>query len=175
MLIGNNSYVYAVQANDTLTSIATALAALIPGATNTGPVITLTSSQNLIAVRVGINGSMWREVRRQERMMQIIAWAPTPALRDAIAKVIDAALVDLTFITLTDLSAAHVNYKNSPVIDERQKSALYRRDLNYLIEYSTTETMASTQVTQIVTNIQDVLDNPITSATTSVSTFTKNS
>lgn len=174
LLVQGQNYAYAVKATDTLTSVATALAALITGATSSGAVITLPTNANLQALKIGVGGTMAREVRRQERVFMMAIWSPTAALRDAIAKLIDAALVDMTFMALPDLSMAHVNYKGSVVVDERQKSALYRRDLNYAIEYATTETTGAMEVTQIATNIDSVLDGPATAASTPLVTFTTN-
>lgn len=116
------------------------------------------SDANIQAARVGGTGYMFREVRRQERMMQICIWTPTPQLRDNIAKALDAVLVDTTFLTMPDQSVAHVAYKNSPVIDDRQKACLYRRDLNYLIEYANTETVGAMQITQLTVGIGLMID-----------------
>lgn len=167
-LVGGQNYVYAVQSTDTLTGIATALAALIPGASNAGAVITLSSSANIQSLRVGLNGTMYREVRRQEKQMMLCIWTPTPALRDQIAILIDAALVDLMFITMPDQSLAHVAYQSTFENDEKQKAALYRRDLNYLIEYATTEIAGATQVTQVSTSISSVNGSGVTLATATI-------
>jgi hypothetical protein len=143
---------YAVQPTDTTTTIATALASQIPGATNTGAVITAPATTVITAARVGVNGISAREVRRQEKHFQITVWADTPDHRTAIATAIDMALVDLQFITLSDTFAARVKYLRSVMNDGTQVERLYRRDLIYSVEYATTETTSSTQVTQEVIN-----------------------
>ncbi len=67
--LNGTSYVYAVQQSDTLTSAATALAYLIPGATSSGPVITLTGAHAVLA-RVGGFGTAYKETKRQEQSVQ---------------------------------------------------------------------------------------------------------
>ena len=155
-------YVYAVQVSDTLTSIATALAALIavgiPGTTSTGAVITLPNSGRINSVRVGITGTSIREIRRQERVFVLSVWADTPTHRDAIAQAVDVALAATQFLTLIDQSAARLIYKGSMVIDQFQKDKLYRRDLFYTVEYATTQTETDTQITQEQFNISNQPD-----------------
>jgi hypothetical protein len=142
VFVNGKPYVYGVQATDTLTSIATALAALIavdvPGTTSSGPVIT--TPGRLGALRVGTMAKVSRELRRQERTFQITIWAHEPAARDAAAQIIDPVLADTPFLTLPDGYAARLRYKGSPVTDALQKEHLYRRDLLYSVEYATTQT-----------------------------------
>ena len=151
--VGGQDYAYAVQATDTLTSIATALATLVPGASNSGPIITLASSSNMKAARVGAGGTVIRELRRQERVIKMTVWADSPAHRDAIAQIVDSAMAAIQFITLPDGFAARVIYRGSPVWDNQQKANLYRRDLDYMVEYATTQTAAATQITQQQINV----------------------
>lgn len=149
---GGAPYVYATQATDTLTSIATALAALIPGATSAGAVVTVPAGAVVSAALIGTVGTRIAELRRQERIFMITVWAPTAALRNAAASAIDAALADTRFLTLADSSAARLIYQGSPATDVFQRANLYRRDLNYLVEYATTLVETDTQVTQIQVN-----------------------
>jgi hypothetical protein len=170
--VNGKSYSYALQVADTLTSIATALAALVnvgTPSTSSGAVVTIPSAYN-ITVRVGTTGTSIRELRRQERVFQIVVWASTPALRDAVIQPLDVAMAALNFITLTDGTAARLIYKSSPITDDVQKDRLYRRDLFYSVEYATTQTAINTAVTAMQTNISD---QP-TGATAPVSTFTIN-
>ncbi|MDA8256531.1 MAG: hypothetical protein M0Z99_12975 [Betaproteobacteria bacterium] len=157
VLADGQPYAYAVQTADTLTSIATALAALIAvgisGTTSSGPVITLPAPARIEAARVGITGTMIREIRRQDRQFQITAWADTPAHRDAIAQTVDVALAATEFLTMPDGYAARLIYRGSTVIDSQQKAGLYRRDLIYTVEYATTQTATATQVTQEQINV----------------------
>lgn len=173
-------YLYAVQSNDTLTSIATALATLIavdhPGTTNSGPVITIAGELVVthdgvnvtlsggsavymegpiapVFCRVGTSGTGIREIRRQERLFQIVIWADTPAHRDAVSAPIDLYLSDRYFITLSDGFWARITYKSSPFTDAMQKEKLYRRDLFYTVEYATTVVDPMYQILAIETNL----------------------
>jgi hypothetical protein len=148
LMVGYRPFVYAVQPSDTLTSIATALAALVAGATNAGPVITLPSIAVLTAARVGASGTAIKEIRRQERLFMITVWADTPAHRDITAQAIDPVLAALNFLMFTDGSAGRLIYKSSPIDDMAQKELLYRRDLMYSVEYGTFQSAATTQVSQ---------------------------
>ncbi len=162
VLANKQPYVYAVQQADSLTGIATALAALIavgiPGTTSAGPVITLPTSGRIGSVRVGVTGTNIREIRRQERQFQITAWADTPAHRDAIIQPIDVALAATQFLTLVDTTAGRLVYKGSMVSDKDQKGKLYRRDLFYTVEYATTQIETDTQITQEQFNVSNQPD-----------------
>lgn len=142
VVVNGKPYTYAVQASDSVASIATALASAIaidvPGTASAGPVITVASGVSVDAARVGAAGQGVRETRRQERTFQITVWADVPASRDAVAKPIDAALSDTKFITLPDGTGGRLIYKGSPMSDDLEKAKLYRRDLLYTVEYATT-------------------------------------
>jgi hypothetical protein len=158
--VNGKSYVYPVQAGDTLTTIATALAALInvdTTATSTGPVITVPGARSLIA-RVGTVGGLIRETRRQKRSFQITFWCSTPALRDLIARACDAALADITFLTMPDGTAARILYERSTVSDRVEREGLYRRDLFYSVEYATTDSTTGAQIVTELFNITGGLD-----------------
>lgn len=152
VLANGKPYVYAVQASDTLNSIAAALAsriaADIPGTGAAGAVVTLPGTGQIGAARVGVTGTAVREIRRQERHFQITVWADTPAHRDAVAQPVDLVLATTKFLTMPDGFAARLIYKNSPISDSLQKTRLFRRDLIYLVEYATTQTETETQITQ---------------------------
>jgi hypothetical protein len=146
VFVNGTPYVYRALTTDTLQSIAAALAALIPGGTSAGQVITVPGE--LGAVRVGISGTAVRLVRNQERAFQITIWADSPAHRDAIVQVIDPVLAATPFLSFPDGSAGRLIYRGSPITDMQQKMAIYRRDLMYSVDYSTTQTSATTQITQ---------------------------
>lgn len=146
------SYVYAMQLKDTLTSAAAALSSLIPGSSSTGQVITLTGAHSVFA-RVGGFGLAYKETKRQEQSVQVIVWAPTPAIRDAVASPIDSALSDGNSINFTDGSYGILRSAGSLMTDQLQKAGLYRLDLFYLIDYATTLTQQATEVIAPVLNI----------------------
>lgn len=173
VLANGQYYVYASQASDTLTSIATALASLLavdfPGTSNIGPVITAANTCRIAAARVGTTGSLIRELRRQERAFQITIWADTPNHRSAVGSAIDVGITKLNFLTMADQTAGRITYKNTIETDMLQKAKLYRRDLMYLVEYATTETITGTQVTQEtigVSLIPQGIDTPVSTINT---------
>jgi hypothetical protein len=166
LMVGYRPFVYAVQPSDTLTSIATALATLVTGSTNAGPVVTLATNAILTAARVGASGTAIMEVRRQERVFQITVWADTPADRDATAKAIDPVLANIEFLVFPDTSAGRLIYKSSPVDDMVSKAVLYRRDLMYSVEYATTLVNTTTEITQTQLNVSVGVEPPYQPAIT---------
>jgi len=172
--VNNLSFAYATQSTDTLTSIATALAALIavgvPGTTSNGAVITLPTGAKISAARVGSTGTSIRELRRQERVFMLSAWCNTPDHRDAVCRALDAALADTLRLIMPDQMAARIIYRNSPVWDANQKTLLYRRDMNYSVEFATTQTRTDSQITDIQVNVANQPDG----ATAPISNITIN-
>ena len=140
--INGRFYTYAVQKGDTLAGIAAALGALvghdISGTTVSGSAITIGPTGRVQAARIGGFGTVATEVRRQERVIQISVWTSDPALRDVISAGVDVALAQIRFLEMPDGFGARLIYKNSMVVDQTQKANLYRRDLNYTVEYATT-------------------------------------
>ena len=140
-----NDYTYTMQPNDTLASAATALAALIHGAASAGPSVTVAGAYRLLA-RVGGFGTAIKETKRQEKQFQIAIWAPTPQVRDAIAKPLDAALSDSINIFFSDGSDGTIRYSHTNQSDKDEKAGLYRRDLIYSVDYATTQVMQAAEV-----------------------------
>ncbi len=170
VFVGYFPYVYAVQPGDTLNSIATALSALIPGATSSGATITVSPGALVTAARVGGTGTSVSEIRRQERQFQLTAWANSPQARDALASLVDVALAQLRFISLPDGTAGRLIYRHSNVIDALQKSRLYRRDLVYSVEYGTTLTANNSQIVVEQLNVSTQVDGAL-SANPVVTTY----
>lgn len=138
IVVNGRPFVYPLQATDTLTTVATALAAAVGSpATSNGPVVTVPGVTNLDA-RVGAVGSVVQEVKRQKKPFRITLWCHNPLVRDAIAGVIDPVLSDRTFISLTDGTGGRIRYERTHVFDSAQKVGLYRRDFHYSVEYATT-------------------------------------
>ena len=155
LVVDGKGYVYGVQAGDTLTSIATALAPLVAvdqPATSAGVVVTIPGAK-AISPRVGGVGTSLRELRRQERYFQITVWANCFDAREPLADALDAALSGTFHITLPDGMSADLRYKASHQDDSGQKESVYRRDLIYAVEFSTTQTRTDTQITVTETNV----------------------
>ena len=99
-------YTYVVQANDTLTTIATGVAAAVPGASSTGAVVTLPATGGNPGSDVATGASAWQEVGRQKQFFTIAGWATTPALRDAIFSALMAAIATSYRLTMPDGTTA---------------------------------------------------------------------
>lgn len=139
------AYAYAALAGDTLTTVAAALAAKIPGATSTGPVLTMPSALDAAAV-VMVPQPSATEVRRQDQGFRVSIWCSTPTQRDTVAGLIDNAFASLRdangnftrFLPIKQGEVAWIRYLRSYTVDTPTRSALWRRDLLYQIEYGTT-------------------------------------
>lgn len=152
---GGRTVVYAVQPADTLSGLASALQALLSAkgvaCSASGP--TITAPGGFTFARVGGVGTAIRELRRQNKSVQITLWCSSPANRDAVAGVIDPGLALLNFISLPDGSSGLVRYERTTTDDAPEKELLWRRDLFYWVEYPTTQTIAATEIIDVVTNI----------------------
>lgn len=139
--VDGKPYVYGVQASDTLAGIATALATAISAdrlATSAGSAFTVPGA-HAIEARVGTAGRIIRELRRQRKGFQITAWGNCFDVRDRLGMAIDQALGPLVRASLPDGSQAIFHYQSSRQDDSQQKQRIYRRDVIYGIDYSTTQ------------------------------------
>lgn len=145
-----------VLANDTLTTLAARLASTLTTggipATATGATVDIPSAARL-TVRVGVWGTVARDLRQISRVIQVIVWANNIASRRAIAHAIDVALAKITFMALADQTRARVKYRSSKHLDKWEKANLFRRDFNLEIEYSTVETESAPQIIADVVNL----------------------
>ncbi|HEX8894465.1 MAG TPA: hypothetical protein VF783_14135 [Terriglobales bacterium] len=157
VIVGVNAFTYQTVANDTLSTIAAALASSInltyPGTTSSGAVITLPNTGPPInAARVGGGASQSIEVGRVEQVFQITVWANSPTNRNAIGSLIVPAIMQNHFLTLADGSAARLILKSQRDDDVPEKELLYRRDIMATVEYVETASVSATQVVDIVQN-----------------------
>ena len=172
LIVNGKPYSYAVQAGDTLTSIATGVATLVNAdvaCTSSGAVITAATTARIVA-RVGGSGTAIKELRRQEQRFQVTVWSPTPELRAAAVPVIDTKLASINFITLADGMAARIYYFGTASIDTGEIVGSYRRDLFFVVEYATTITETESQITSVTDNITGGPMNPPTPGGTVVPT-----
>jgi hypothetical protein len=135
----SNTYTYRAQAADTPALVAAKLASQIQGefiALLSGTSVNVPAATTLEA-RVVSDGTGMQEVRRQQREIRIIAWCPTPSLRDVTSSVVDTYLANLPFVSLDDGTVARLTYQGTQVFDQSQNALLYRRDLIYTAEYAT--------------------------------------
>jgi hypothetical protein len=141
-------YTYTVQATDSLAWIAAQLANLInadtPAAAG-GATITVPDAFDLIA-RVSASGAVSKELERQVERFEVHVWAPSPAVRDAVARPIRLALAATLFPTLADGTAAELRICGDHLLDDPQKAGIYRRVIMCDVEYATTWTLPAAQV-----------------------------
>jgi hypothetical protein len=159
VFVNGAAYITQATAGQTAAQLASALQALIvadiAGTTVAGPVITFPAAARIGAVRVGTIATSQREIRRQQRDVQITVWAPSPQARDAVTAPVDVALAATDFLTLADGSRARLIYRSSPVSDFDQKQGIFRRDLIYSAEYATLQSETDTQIVVGQAAVQD--------------------
>lgn len=139
------SYAYAVQAGDTLATVAAALASKIAGASYVGSVITLPTALYVSAATM-VPQTAYTVTRQQEQGIRVSVWASKPSDRDAISGLLDASLANLKnaagglthFFPVGAYEAARLVYRTTYVNDIPSRDRIWRRDLCYTVEYATT-------------------------------------
>lgn len=129
---------------DTPSSVALAFGGMIAGAKAVGTSLTVASS--VLTARIVGSGTAIMETRRQEQGIMIAVWCPTPMGRDLLASSIDNGLADIDWLDLADGTAARLQYNETFETDVSQNANLYRRNLNYTLEYPTTIVMTGAQM-----------------------------
>ncbi|MGI4793137.1 MAG: hypothetical protein ACRYG8_03445 [Janthinobacterium lividum] len=129
--------VHSILATGSASAVAAALAAVTPGATASGP--TLTMPGDGFIARTGGPIAEEREVRRQQQGVRVILWCPNPALRDAAASVVDGAFAEFDgeFLTLSDGTGGLLKYQGVLPDDVPSKADLWKQTLEYSVEYPT--------------------------------------
>lgn len=136
--LDKQAWVHAVTDMDTPSTVAAALAAMVPGAASLGPVLSLPSASAI--VRVAAPATVFRELERQWQGFVVTAWCPTPAARDAICSALGGGLAPFDFLTLPDGTAGWKQYEGTFTDDRPTTEGLWKRDLRYRIEYATVQT-----------------------------------
>ncbi len=149
----NISYSYGVQSGDTLNTIASQLADLIPNATALNNVITIGDNPYGIIGRVIVTGSSLRELSREARMMIVTVWAPTPQLRSVIGNAISVLFSATYRPALPDGSSGQLKYSGSREEDILEKVKCYRRDIHFIFEYGITQGETNYTVGDTIVNI----------------------
>ena len=159
LLLGQNVVSYAALARDTIATIAAALNALIltkmGGSSVSGSVITAPAIMGgRIIARTGAPGIAAMELERSNQRFCVTIWAPNNAYRVAVAKVIRPALAAIDFFPLPDGYVAELKFETSTDIDRSGKQSVSCRDIRYWVEYPTTESVPSYQITSFTTEIE---------------------
>jgi hypothetical protein len=146
VLVNQQAYIYQAQAGDGAALVAAALADILRTVMIcwlTQATITVPGAYYFIA-RTASSVNALEEWGRQEQGFQISVWAPTPNLRDVVAQLIGRTLAQLSFLTLADGTGGRLRYRATANYDTDQASSIYRRDLNYDVEYATTVMITNT-------------------------------
>ena len=142
LLADDMAVVHRIESGDTPSMVAAILASYLRTQRATvlsGATVTVPSARLLIG-RVVADQRFTEELRRQLQRFRITCWCPDPASRDAAAAAVDAALAAQPFIALPDGTQGRLRFVSSAVFDQSQDAQLYRRDLVYSVDYSTTQT-----------------------------------
>lgn len=144
----HQAFVYTTSSSDTLQAVAAALAALVNAATpaiSAGPVITIPAAYSM-TFRVGVIGTIGRELRRQCERFDIHVWVPAPALRGTIGAPIRTAFGKVDFLTFSDGFAGRIQAGDDHWLDDPEKAGLWRRVMGFDIDYPTTESMPASEI-----------------------------
>lgn len=103
-------------------------------------------------------GTTIKDIKRQEQIIMITEWANSPSSRDDVNKIIEPRLADIGRFTLPNGEQVMMRYRDSRTIDNLQKSAIYRKDLIFVVSYSTTLTTTDYVIKEIDINttIQEI-------------------
>lgn len=152
VIIDDVGYHYNVQANDTLNSIATNVAALIPGALSIDNTVYISNYKEIIA-RIGVVGSAALNVKRQEQGFMISIWTNHPETRNALGSAIDSGLAYIVRMPLGD-QLAPFRYMKTVESDIAEKQLIYRRDLYYTVEYQTYLVQEFPTITEVKVDVE---------------------
>ncbi|MDE2024859.1 MAG: hypothetical protein KGJ07_00020 [Patescibacteria group bacterium] len=157
IILNGIGYAYQVQATDTLSSIASALAGLISGATAVGNVINLPNYYS-ITTRVSSNYTASEELAREDRIFMITCWCPNENVRYLLGQAIDLYMKFSYRMPMPDNFFAQVFWHKTNDTDQLDKALIYRRDLIYTIQYATTYTNNFTPVSDFVVDVSSVTE-----------------
>lgn len=159
MVIANKvGYAYKVLITDTLNTIAAGVASLIPGASSTNNVIFLPQSYYSIVANISTNYTASLELARMDRLFMITVWTIDEPSRFLIGQAIDIYMKENYRIPMPDNFFAQVFYHNTEDTDMLEKSLIYRRDLNYTIQYATTLTNNFTSISDAFVESVTILE-----------------
>jgi hypothetical protein len=160
LVVDGAAYLYGVLPADTLSTIATAVAALVNAsepAAGVGPVITMPNAK-AISGRVGVFAGTMREVARQKQTFQVQYWAPTEALRKAVSGLVKPAIDDARRLTLADGSVAMIPSGVSHPIIDVLKQGISCSATRYRVEYATTVAGTQAEVLTAATTLTQQAD-----------------
>lgn len=147
ILVDGTGYSYAALSTDTLDTIASALSALIPGASALNNVITIPGNPDIIG-RVSVAGKSRRILHSFESLMRARIIAPSNLLRDVIGSAIQIAFATLGdksgyvdyYLPMPDLVSASIKPNAVTEVNTYELDLAFVRDYLYLVEYHVVQT-----------------------------------
>jgi hypothetical protein len=167
-LICDGGFVFS-QTGSTTAALLAAIAAQAqtqyPAASSTATTLTVPTGHSLV-VRQGGVATLGKVTHRQRQSVMVTVWSPTQAVRAMLARAVDGAIKQNIKVMMPDTSQALVIYSRTNVLDDRQSTAIYRRDLVYDVEYATVFEFPGYVVTSVGTTIANPSNTAIANALT---------
>ena len=135
-IAGDACSLHVATATDTAGSIATAIAAALPGATTSGASITLPATTTVQAINAGTLGARC-VARRQQQVFVITAWSATPAARDTLGRAIADALALTDWLTDENGSTFRIEARATTNDDTAMNRGMFSRPARFLVTYDT--------------------------------------
>lgn len=138
--IGIGVYSYETVAGDTLNTVAMNLAAKIPGANYIGNVVKLETATD-VTVFVSTYAVLGKEVKRQQKIYCMTIWAADTQCRSVLGDAVDLYFAENTRQLLeADDFFVYFFYRMTLEEDMLQKNNIFKRSLEYNVEYPTVVT-----------------------------------
>jgi len=136
---------------ESLNDIAEALGIQLTGAVVIGNTISVPGEPH-IKGGTSVKATSAYEVKRQQKKFSVTIWAVNYDSLDVLGEAIDSYLSDIERFILPDDFYARIIYNGTLNLDSFQLHRLYKREIEYLIEYPTTRTEEFS--TLVVTDLQ---------------------
>ncbi|MGA7781089.1 MAG: hypothetical protein WCA85_25745 [Paraburkholderia sp.] len=154
-------YSHSVLSTDTIDTVAAALAALIPGASAAGAVITINGLFDLESA-ISVPVTVQQEIGRQAQVFMVVIWTPSEMLRDAVGRPLELAFKQQPRIVMPDNTWARMLFRGVTDLDGSEKQQIYRRNLLYEVEYALTEAVTTNTVTNFGVTVTPTSGTPRT-------------
>ena len=148
LLVNGQPFVYQAKAGDSADLIAAVLGTdvrLTQIAVVAGSSLTVPGAITFVARTSGV-ATVFEECARQAQDFRVSVFAPSPASRDAVCRALGSALSPIAFLMLADGTSGRLRYQKTASFDSDQVASVYRRDLIYEVEYSTTASVLTPQM-----------------------------
>lgn len=119
-----------------ISALAAFFATKYSGVSSTSSTLTIPYGRTLV-VRQGGQGVLGKVTHRQRQSVMVTVWSPTHEVRSILSAAVDNAIKANFKVAMPDTSQILILYNRTNVIDDKQMTTLYRRDLVYDVEYAT--------------------------------------